>query len=70
MNQSIVFTPQVINTLRSLPLDERLDIASALAGEMLLGAGESTELSPTENLIYQILRGYVQRASKAYNSGR
>ena len=70
MNQSIVFTPQVINTLRSLPLDERLDIASALAGEMLLGAGESTELGPTENRIYQILRGYVQRASKAYNSGR
>ncbi|MDE6300766.1 MAG: hypothetical protein K2M19_03540 [Muribaculaceae bacterium] len=70
MNHSIVFTPNVLNTLRALPVEERLNIASALAGEMLLGAGESIELAPTENLIYQILRGYVQRASKSYDEGR
>lgn len=68
MNQSIVFTPNVLNTLRSLPLEERLSITSALAGELLLGAGESTDLEPSENLVYQILRGYVLRASKAYTA--
>ena len=67
-NRTIVFTPNVINTLRSLPVEERLSVTSALAGELLLGAGESTDLSPDENLVYQILRGFVERASEAYYS--
>lgn len=66
--QAIVITPNVINTLRALPLEERLNVASALAGEMLLGAGVATELGPDEGLVYAILRNYVEQASARYNA--
>ena len=67
MNQTIVITPNVLNTLRSLPYEERMSVASALAGEMLLGAGPCNDLSPEESMIYQILRFYVNQASARYN---
>lgn len=65
---AIVITPNVINTLRALPYEERLAVASALAGEMLLGAGVATDLAPEQDLVYTILRNYVQRASERYNN--
>ncbi len=69
MNQTaIVFTSNVINTLRALPYEERLAVASALAGELLLGAGQATDLEPEQNLVYSILRNYVHQASARYNS--
>lgn len=68
MNKSIVFTPNVLNTLRSLPIEERMSVACALTGELLLGAGVSSNLSPEEDLVYQILRNYVEKASARYNS--
>lgn len=65
---TIVITPNVINTLRSLPVEERLNVASALAGEILLGAGQSTDLPPMESMIYDILRNYVFEASRKYDA--
>ena len=65
-HNAIVITSQVINTLRSLPYEERLSIASALASEMLLGMGQCSDLSPDEDLVYQILRTHVNRASASY----
>jgi len=62
MNQNIVFTPHVINTLRALPVNERLNIASALAGEILLGT-EISDLEPIESMIYSILRFYIRQDS-------
>lgn len=68
MNNTIVITSQVLDTLRSLPLEERMNVASALAGEMLLGAGQCNNLAPEENLVYQVLRTCVNRASESYRS--
>lgn len=62
MNHNIVLTPHVINTLRALPENERLNVASALAGEILLGA-EINDLEPIENMIYSILRFYIKQDS-------
>lgn len=67
MNKSIVFTPAVLNTLRSLPYEQQLEVASALTGELLLGAGESTDMQPEPTMIYNILRFYVKQASDRYN---
>ncbi len=67
MNRPIVFTPAVLNTLRSLPYEQRLEVASALTGELLLGAGESTDMEPEPSMIYSILRFYVKQASDRYN---
>lgn len=66
LNRPIVITSNVINTLRSLPYEERMNVASALAGEMLLGTGPCDNLAPEEDMVYQILRCYVNRASERY----
>lgn len=67
MNRTIVITPHVINTLRSLPFEERMAVTSALAGELLLGTGPCDDLAPMESMIYQIIRFYVSQASARYN---
>ena len=67
MSKTIVITSHVINTLRSLPYEERMNVASALAGEMLLGTDPCSDLAPDEDLIYQILRGYVNRDSQRFS---
>ncbi|MBJ2188085.1 MAG: hypothetical protein HFJ87_05630 [Muribaculaceae bacterium] len=67
MNRAIVITPHVINTLRSLPFEERMSVTSALAGELLLGTGPCDDLEPMETMIYQIIRFYVNQASARYN---
>lgn len=61
MNQSIVLTPHVINTINSLPTEERYAIATALAGEILLGANIDGELTAQQQMIYSIIRDYIRR---------
>lgn len=68
MNRAIVITPHVLNTLRSLPLEERLSVASALAGEMILGTDTPSDLEPMESMIYSIIKFYVNQASDRYNN--
>lgn len=63
MNQSIVLTPHVINTINSLPTEERLAIASALAGEIILGTQINGELTPEQTMLYSIIRDYIRRDS-------
>lgn len=69
MNHSILITPHVINTLKSLPVEERSAIANALAADMILG-GDVTELSPYQQMLYSIIRFYVERDTQKYNSER
>lgn len=61
MNSSIVLTPHVLNTINSLPTEERVAIASALAGEMILGASVAGELTAQQNMIYTIIKDYIRR---------
>lgn len=62
-SQPIVITPHVLNTLRALPLDERLNVASALAGELLLGV-EIDDLDPDMTVVFSIIRSYIRRDSR------
>lgn len=68
MNQAVVLPAHVLNTLRALPYNERLAVASALAGEMILGTDTPNDLLPEESMIYSILRFYVKQASDRYTS--
>lgn len=61
--QSIVITPHVINTINALPTEERLAIASALAGEMILGESLDNGLTPLQAMLYQMIRDYIKRDS-------
>lgn len=64
--KSILITPHVINTINSLPIDERVAIASALTGELILGKNPSKELSPLQEMIYSIIRYYVKQDTMKY----
>lgn len=61
MSTGFVITPNVLNTINSLPEQERLSIVCTLAGEMLLGVKREEGLSPMEKVIYAIIRQYIQR---------
>lgn len=69
MNQAIIITPHVINTIKSLPERERSAITNALAEEMILG-GSDTVLSPYQRMLYSIIRFYVERDTVKYNDRR
>lgn len=49
MLQPIVITPKVISTIQSLPEEERVTIAGAIAKEMILGDSD-VSLSPVQRL--------------------
>ncbi len=59
----IILTPRVINTINSLPVDDRIAIAGALCGEMILGADASACLTPLQSLVFAMIRQYVEHDS-------
>jgi len=63
MNQSIVISPRVISTIQALPYNDRIAVASAIAGELLLGHSPEGELSPMETMLYSIIRSYIRHDS-------
>lgn len=65
--KSILITPHVINTINALPLDERIAITSALAGELILGQDPRKDLSPLQEMIYSIIRFYIKQDTVKYN---
>lgn len=63
---SILITPHVINTINSLPDDERTAIANTLAAELILGEKPNTSLSPMQEMVYSIIRFYVKQDTIKY----
>lgn len=63
MNQSIVLSSRVINTIKSLPADDSAILARALADEMLFGA-PTFELTPMQQIAFAMIRDYVIRDSR------
>ncbi len=59
-NRSIILSARVLNTINSLPIDDKIAIASAVAGEIILGANASGELTPLQNLVFAMIRQYVK----------
>lgn len=59
-SRSIILSERVLNTINSLPADDRIAIASAVAGEIILGANASSALTPLQNLVFAMIRQYVK----------
>lgn len=70
MKNSIVITPHVINTLKSLSGDEQLVIANALVQEIVLGEPKKMPLSPIQEMVYSIIKFYVRQDSHRYNQSQ
>lgn len=63
---SILITPHVINTINSLPDEERTAIANTLVAELILGEKPEDSLSPMQEMIYSIIRFYVKQDTIKY----
>lgn len=71
MEPAVIITSHVKNTINSLPAEERAAIASALAAEMLLGNESGiSALTPTQAMIYSMIRNYVVRDTARFNTIR
>lgn len=70
MNNPIVITPHVINTINSLPEDERVAVASAFVSEIIMGVNPEESLSPLQKMLYSVIRFYVQQDSAKLSQKR
>lgn len=59
MTKSVLFSPRLITTLKSLDENDQMTMTAALASEFLLGVDVMSRMSGSELMIYAILRGYV-----------
>jgi len=66
MNDSIVLSRDVLNTIKSLPKEQQLSIVSAIAGEMIFGAVLRNELSEEERRVYAVIKTNVKHDSQLY----
>lgn len=66
--ESILISPRVINTINSLPEEERIAVVSAFVGEMIMGVDVEDSLTPTQTMLYAVIKSYVQRDTLQYNN--
>lgn len=66
MENSIVISPRVIDTINSLPPADRIQIGNALTAEFILGNDPTGMLTPNQQIIYAVIRFYVSHDSKRY----
>ncbi len=67
MNNSILISPRVIDTIKSLPTEEREAIASALAAELILGKDPDDSLNSFQSVLYSMVRFYVKHDTERMN---
>lgn len=68
METAFVITPNVINTINSLPKEERYAVTSALAVEMILGGDAKKGLTPVQEILYTMIKSYVARDTERARS--
>lgn len=59
MDNSVIISPRVINTINSLPADYRREISNALSMEFILGQDPASMLTPVQYMVYAMIRFYV-----------
>ena len=61
MANAIFISPRVIDTITSLPSDDRQTITAALSHEFILGGDPYTMLTPVQGIVYAMIRHYVEQ---------
>ena len=61
MRPSIIITSRVIDTINSLSNIDRGPITNALSMEFILGQDPGPTLTPMQNVVYAIIRFYVNQ---------
>ena len=66
MNNPVILSSRVIDTINSLPEAERIAVASAISAQLILGADASSALSPIENMLFSMICSYVRHDTAQY----
>lgn len=66
METSVIISPRVIDTINSLSADDRAPISNALSMEFILGLNPEETLTPSQKIIYAVIRYYVTRDSARF----
>ncbi len=66
MNKTFVISDDVINTINSLPEEDRIAMSAAIAGEMICGRNVEDKLNSMQRIILSIIRSSVKRSTEAY----
>ncbi len=66
MTSSIVISQNVIKTIVRLPKEERKAIFGAFACDEIFQTQREVELTPYQELIYAMVKDYIQRDSIRY----
>ena len=61
MNQNLVISDHVRNTINALPAKEREAVSNAINSEFILGVDPTETLTPYENILYAMISFYVRR---------
>lgn len=61
MANSFYISPRVIDTINSLPAPDRKALTAALSREFILGSDPYCELTPTQGILYAMIRHYVEQ---------
>ena len=59
MATPIYISPRVIDTITSLPLDDRIPISNALSMEFILGLDPTDTITPMQAMLYAMIKFYV-----------
>lgn len=68
MQNSVIISQHVINTIKSLPDTDRKAIAYAMATEILLNENPCENLSGFQSMIYTMIKFYVDRDTQRHSS--
>lgn len=61
---TMVITSKVVDTINSLPPEDRGTISTALAQEFILGRDPAETLTPFQAMVYAMIRSYVSRDTR------
>lgn len=67
MNSSVIFSERVLNTINSLPEEEKLAVVSAVSCEFILGVPMEKGLTPVQQLLFTVIKNYILRDNGKMN---
>lgn len=68
MANPVYFSRRVIDTVSSLPVEDRLAVSNALSLEYILGMDPTDTLTPMQNILYNMIRFYVRQDASRMQS--
>ncbi len=69
MRTSVIISQRVIDTINSLSIADRSPISNALGMEFILGQSPEDTLTTMQNIVYSIIRFYVNQDIERSRAG-